>query len=189
MSEEQSSTRLKPERTISSVQATLNVKILAETAGAVALAGALNLVKVIFLPQGGSITLASMVPVLLLSLRRGWKAGIPAGVVLGLVVLVEEGLVVHPAQLLLDYPLAFGAIGAAGFFRTKPLIGVVIAITCRFISHFVSGVIFFASFAPAGQDAYTYSVLYNGSYLLPELVISVVVIQLLMRRNVLKLYL
>ncbi len=180
---------LKHERTLSSVQATTTTKVLAETAGAVALAGALNLIKVFTLPQGGSITLASMVPVLLLSLRRGWKAGIPAGVVLGLVVLVEEPFVVHPAQLLLDYPVAFGALGLAGFFRTKPLIGVAVGITSRFISHLVSGVIFFASFAPAGQDAYTYSAIYNGSYLLPELVISAFMIQLLIWRNALKLYL
>ena len=63
------------------------------------------------------------------------------------------------SQLLLDYPLAFGTIGAAGFFRTKPLIGVVIAITCRFISHFVSGVIFslamglFGGLLPAARAA------------------------------------
>ncbi len=55
------------------------IKLLSETAGAVALAGALNLVRVFTFPQGGSITLASMVPIFLLALRRGWKIGILAG--------------------------------------------------------------------------------------------------------------
>src|SRR5213080_5243894 len=76
------------------------VKILAEMASAVALSGALSLITIIMLPQGGSITLASMVPVLLFALRRGPKLGVIAGAILGLVVLVEMPFVVHPAQLL-----------------------------------------------------------------------------------------
>lgn len=157
----------------------LTVKTLAETATLVALAGALHLIKVFSLPQGGSITLAAMVPVLLLALRRGWKVGIVAGTVFGLIVLVEEPFVYYPAQVLLDYPIAFGALGLAGFFRKLPFLGVAVGIAGRFVSHFISGVIFFASFAPAGISPVVYSAIYNGSYLLPELVISALVVQLL----------
>ena len=164
------------------------IKVLSETAGAVALAGALDLIKVFIFPQGGSVTLASMVPVILLALRRGKKVGTIAGVMLGLVALVEEPFVVHPAQLLLDYPVAFGALGLAGFFQKQPLGGVVVAISGRFVAHFVSGVIFFASFA-GKLDPYTYSALYNGSYLIPELLISAVVVGLLVRLKALELYL
>src|SRR5712692_9262163 len=96
------------------------VKILAEMASAIALSGALSLITIFTLPQGGSITLASMVPVLLFALRRGPKLGVIAGAILGLVVLVEMPFVVHPAQLLLDYPLAFGALGLAGLFLNRP---------------------------------------------------------------------
>src|SRR5947199_5025656 len=109
------------------------VKILAEMASAVALSGALSLFTIFMLPQGGSITLASMVPVLLFALRRGAKVGIVAGVLLGLVVLVEMPIVVHPAQLLLDYPLAFGALGLAGLFRSPPLIGVAAGVAGRIV--------------------------------------------------------
>ena len=171
-------------------QETDRVRIVAETAALVALAGALNLVKVYRLPQGGAITLAAMVPVLLLSLRRGWKVGILAGILFGLVVLVEEPEnVYYPTQALLDYPVAFGALGLAGFFKKLPSIGVVVGIAGRFLSHFVSGVIFFASYAPAGISPAVYSAIYNGSYLVPELVISAIVIQLLVQRKALELYL
>ncbi len=164
------------------------IKVMSETAGTVALAGALNLIKIFYLPQGGSVTLASMVPVFLLALRRGWKVGISGGVILGLVVLVEEPYVVHPAQLLLDYPIAYGALGLSGFFRKQPLIGVAVGIAGRFMAHFVSGVIFFASFA-GSLDPFTYSAVYNGSYLIPELLISAVAVVLLVRLKALELYL
>ena len=164
------------------------IKLLSETAGAVALAGALNLVRVFTFPQGGSITLASMVPIFLLALRRGWKIGILAGLMLGLVVLIEEPFVVHPVQLLLDYPIAFGALGLAGFFRRQPLVGVGIGMMARFAAHFVSGVVFFATYA-GDLDPYTYSAIYNALYLIPEFVISAIAIWLLVRAEALEIYL
>ncbi len=166
-----------------------NVRIVTEVAALVALAGALHLIRVFELPQGGRITLASMVPVLLLALRRGWRVGIFAGVLFGLIVLVEEPFVVYPTQLVLDYPLAFGALGLAGFFRKLPMAGVAVGIGGRFLSHFASGVIFFASYAPEGTSPEVYSAIYNGSYLLPELVISAVIIQLLTYAKALDVYL
>jgi thiamine transporter len=165
------------------------VKILAEMASAVALSGALSLVTIFMLPQGGSITLASMVPVLVFALRRGAKLGVVAGGLLGLVVLVEMPFVVHPAQLLLDYPLAFGALGLAGMFRSRPLIGVAVGIAGRFVMHFISGLIFFASYAWAGWNPVLYSAAYNAGYLLPEFVLSAFIILILVRLKALQLYL
>jgi thiamine transporter len=165
------------------------VKILAEMASAIALSGALSLITIFTLPQGGSITLASMVPVLLFALRRGPKLGVIAGAILGLVVLVEMPFVVHPAQLLLDYPFAFGALGLAGLFRNRPLIGVAIGITGRFIMHFISGVIFFASYAWDGWNPIAYSAAYNAGYLIPEMVISGFLIVIIVRLKALQLYL
>src|SRR6266568_7832651 len=124
----------------------LRVKVLAETAAMVALSGALYAVKVFTLPQGGSITLASMVPIFLLALRRGPRVGIIGGAIFGLVALVEDQFIYNPFGMFLDYPLAFGLLGLAGFFRRKPLLGLVVGITARFCSHFVSGVLFFAGF-------------------------------------------
>ena len=161
-------------------------KIIAESAGAVALSATLYFLRLYTFTAGGSITPASMVPVLLLSLRRGVRIGVLAGTVLGLVVLVLETFVVHPVQLLLDYPLAFAVLGLAGFFRNRPLLGVIIGIGSRFVSHFISGLVFFTTF---NLDGVVFSAVYNASYLVPELIICAVVIQILVQRKALDLYL
>jgi thiamine transporter len=169
------------------------VRLLAEVVVLVALSGALYLVKIFTLPEGGSVTLASMVPIFVLSLRRGPKIGIISGIVFGLIALfldTTSGIQpVGPAQVFLDYPLAFGLLGLAGFFRKMPLLGVGVGIVARFCSHFVSGVLFFATFAPVGMNAYEYSAIYNGSFLLAEFVITALIMIGLLRLKALQLYL
>jgi thiamine transporter len=150
----------------------METKRLTEIAAAVSLAGVLHLITLYHLPQGGRITAASMVPILFVAIRRGGKIGTLAGAIFGLVVLVEGPYVYQQVQLLLDYPLAFGAIGLAGFFRKMPLVGVVIGIGGRFVCHFISGILFFATYAPAGMSPTVYSIIYNASYLIPELIVS-----------------
>jgi thiamine transporter len=130
-----------------------------------------------------------MVPILWLALRRGPKVGLFAAAVYGLVQLAVEPFIVHPLQVLLDYPLAFGALGLAGFFHNRPFVGVNVGIWGRFITHFVSGVIFFASYAPEGMNPAVYSAIYNGSYILPELAISVYIIFLLQESKLLRAFL
>jgi len=166
-------------------------RILSEAAVLVALAGALNFVKIYALPQGGSITAGAMIPICWFALRRGVKWGVFAGVVFGFVVMLNpvDFYVVHPAQFLLDYPIAFGALGLAGAFRRQPLVGVGVGIFGRFLSHFSSGVIFFSMFAPPGMSAFVYSAIYNGSYLVGEFVVTVVIMFLLVKRRALELYL
>jgi thiamine transporter len=162
-------------------------RVIAEATVMIALAAALYLIKIFTLPEGGSVTLGSMIPILLLALRRGPKVGIAAGAVFGIIVLYFEPFVYNPVQFLLDYPLAFGSLGLAGFFKGNPLLGVSAGIGGRFFCHFLSGVIFFASYAPVGESPVAYSAIYNGSYLLPELVISAAVMFMLLKRNVLSL--
>ena len=164
-------------------------KIIAEIVVAVALAYVLNLIVVFRLPQGGSVTAVSMAPILWLALRRGPKIGVFGGVVFGLVDMFPQPFIVHPVQFLLDYPLAFGALGLAGFFRGHPILGVVVGIVGRFISHFISGIVFFATYAPAGMNPAVYSAIYNGSYLIVELVLSVIVMYILVKRGVITMYL
>ena len=166
-------------------------KLISEAAVLVALAGALNFVKIYALPQGGSITAGAMVPICWFALRRGTKWGIFAGVVFGFVVMLNpvDFYVVHPVQLLLDYPIAFGALGLAGAFRKHPLVGVGVGILGRFVSHFVSGVVFFSMFAPPGMSPFLYSAIYNGSFLIGEFVVTTVIIFLIMKRGALYLYL
>jgi thiamine transporter len=167
---------------------TFETKIIAETAVFVAFSTALSFVKLFSLPQGGSVTAASMVPVLWLALRRGAKVGLFTCTVYGLVQLVVEPFIFHPAQVLLDYPIAFGALGLAGFFQNRPFLGINIGIAGRFLAHFVSGVVFFATYAPEGMHPIIYSALYNGSYLLPELVISVYLTYMVVETKLLSVY-
>jgi thiamine transporter len=163
--------------------------IFAEAIVFIALSAALNSIKLYQLPYGGSVTLAGMVPVLWFSLRRGAIVGTYAGLVLGLVVLVIEPFLYSPVQVLLDYPIAFGALGLAGLFQRRPVIGVGVGMLGRFVSHFLSGLFFFYMYAADwGLDPVSYSVAYNGSYLLPEFIISAVMIYALAKRKLLRVY-
>lgn len=154
---------------------------LVEIGIAVALVAVLSNVRVYKLPQGGSITAGSLVPIFYIALRWGGKAGVLAGVLAGVVNYVLEPFFVHPVQVALDYPVAFGLLGVAGFFQRRPVAGIVIGGLGRFLAHFASGVVFFASYAPKGTSPAVYSAVYNGSYMLPEVVISVVLTLLVVR--------
>jgi thiamine transporter len=166
------------------VNAFRDVRVLTESALAIALAFVLSFVKVFEMPFGGSISL-EMVPLILLALRQGPWVGIVAGTVYGLLDLVTPPVfAVHPVQVLLDYPLAFGALGLAGFFQPTvrgAILGTVVAVLARFICHFISGVVFFASYAPEGWNVYIYSAAYNAAYLIPSLIVAVVVVLVLLR--------
>lgn len=169
---------------------TFSTKILAEIIILVASAGALSLMSHSFfsLPQGGSINVG-MVPIFWLALRRGPKIGIFAGAVFGVVDLAIEPFVVNPAQFILDYPLPFACLGLAGFFQKLPIVGVVVGVTGRFVSHFVSGVVYFANYAPAGMSPTIYSAIYNATYLVPSMIVCAIIIGMLQKSKTLNIYL
>jgi thiamine transporter len=164
-------------------------RTLAESIIFVALATALSFVIVYVMPQGGSITAGSMVPLIWLSLRRGPKVGAAAGVLYGVIQFVVLPYAIDPVQVLLDYPLAFGVLGLAGFFKKLPLVGSSVAIAGRFVMHFASGVFYWAPLYAVGLNPYVYSAVYNGSYLLPELIVSGIIIYVLQKSKVLNVYL
>jgi len=171
---------------------TSQTKIIAEASVIVALTVILKdiLPPIYRLPQGGSVTAASMVPLIWFSLRRGLRYGLEACSIYGLVHMVLPGsYIVGPLQALLDYPIAFGALGLAGMFRKHPFIGVCIGVFGRFLSHFMSGVIFFAEYAPEGMNPFVYSAMYNGGYLLVELVVSLIIIYVVVKKGLLEIYL
>jgi thiamine transporter len=137
--------------------------------------------------MGGSISLI-MVPIFIISFRRGWKMGMVTGFLVGTLNLLIGGYVVHPVQLLLDYPIAYLVLGLASIFVLKKgtvsnvamiAIGLIFATTLRFFSHYASGVIWFGEYAPEGMNVHLYSFLYNISYLLPEMLVTLGVIVLL----------
>lgn len=160
------------------------IKTLVEGGIAVALASVLSLIVVFKMPQGGSITAGSMSPIIFYSLRRGLKNGVLAGIVFGLVNFLISPYFFSPLQVILDYGLAYGALGLAGLGKSKDfrLMNVIIfsslAIGARSMFHILAGVIFFSSYA-GSMNPWLYSLIYNGSYLVPELVITTIIIRFL----------
>lgn len=167
-----------------------STKILAEIIVLVALAGALSLISHSFfrLPQGGSINLG-MIPIFWLALRRGWKIGIFAGAAFGLVDMTIEPFIVHPIQFILDYPLPFAVLGVAGLFRKFIVVGVAVGGFGRFVCHFVSGIVYFSDYAPPGMNPVVYSAIYNGTYIIPSIIICAIIIGILKKSKALNIYL
>lgn len=161
----------------------MSTKMVVEAGIMIALAQVLSYIKIFELPQGGSITAGSMVPILIFAIRWGVGPGLLAGTVYGILqFILGPKYSYHIISILFDYVVAFGLLGLAGLFRKSIagiFVGVVLGVLGRFISHVISGAIVFASYAPEGTNPWIYSAVYNGSYLAVELVISVVIIMLL----------
>lgn len=143
--------------------------------------------------QGGSITFASMVPIILVSLMFGLKWGLLSGVVYA-VIQMMTGVPAPPTQnfgyyvlvVLLDYVVAFGVLGLASAFYKLcgkkawaiPVSGAIVT-TLRFVCHILSGVLIWGVYADEGQSVWAYSLIYNGGYMVPEIIITTVVLALL----------
>ena len=170
------------------------VKILSEATIFVALSIVLKdvLPPIWHMPQGGSVTIAGLVPLIWFSLRRGAKWGIFAGFVYGLVHAILPGsYIIHPVQGLLDYPLAYAAVGLAGLFKkirtVGPIAGPALGISGRFACSFLSGLLFFVE-NPFSTEGMVASAVYNGTYLIPEFVITIIVLYVLLGTRLLHIY-
>ncbi|MBQ9442169.1 MAG: energy-coupled thiamine transporter ThiT [Selenomonadaceae bacterium] len=139
----------------------------------------LHYLKIYHFPQGGSVTFGAMIPLILISLRYGAGVGALAGFIFGLINILQDPFILHPIQVLFDYPLPFMAMGLAGIFPEKIFLSTVLAFVGRFICHFISGVIFFASYAPEGISPIIYSLTANATYLIPETLICLVILKIL----------
>lgn len=148
-------------------------KSVAYAAVCIALSFALSYIKIFTLPQGGSVTIASLLPLMIYSYMFGVKKGVFAGFIYGILQAVQDPWIIHPAQFLLDYPIAFACIGVAGLFaNVKKLeklpqvqfaLGAVVASTLRFVSHVLSGVFAFSAYAAdASMMPWPYSLAYNS---------------------------
>lgn len=167
-------------------------RFLAESGIMIALATVLSMIKVYKAPFGGSVTAGSMIPIILIAIRWGTLPGILVGTVYGILQAILNPYIIHPIQFLLDYPIAFGLLGLAGMYKNikninlkskvmeyiSLVFGVVFAIAGRFISHVLSGVIYFSENAKE-LDSWSYSVKYNGAYLGVELIVSLIIIILI----------
>ena len=160
----------------------LRVRALCEGAILVALAFILSFVKLYELPNGGSLTPA-MFPILLYGLRWGLPRGLIAGFVFGLLQLIFDGAYAWGWQsMLLDYLLAFTPLGLAGLFKGKAwgiFPGTVLGCAARFVIHYISGVTIYRIIEPTAvpgfgtfDNASLYSLVYNGSYMLPNTLLA-----------------
>ena len=145
----------------------------------IALAFILQQIKIIHMPQGGSVTPGGMIPLILISFRYGMKTGAIAGFLFGFMEMMIDPFFVHPIQILFDYPLPYMSMCLAGLFKDRRIISVTIAFVARFACHVISGVVFFAEYAPEGMSPMMYSLAFNATYLLPELLISIAVVKFL----------
>lgn len=155
----------------------VDTKAVAISAVLVALSIILNQLVLFRMPQGGSITAFSMVPIVLCAYFFGVRRGLMAGMCVGLIDLIFNPYVIHPIQMILDYPLAFGALAFGGIFAAKKnglIKGYVFGVFCRYICAVLSGVIFFGEYAPEGFNALTWSLWYNLTYLGVEGVITII---------------
>lgn len=160
-------------------KAAFTTKQLVYSAAAIALAVVCSMIKLFEMPMGGSVTLLSMLFIVLIAYWYGPYVGIMTAVAYGLVQFVTEPIFYTIPQMLLDYPLAFGALGLAGFFHKKKWglqIGYVVGVLGRFFFSTLSGIVFFAAYAPEGMSPVLYSVGYQASYLLPEMVVTLCII-------------
>lgn len=181
---------------------------LAESAIMLALASAFSFISVFHLPYGGSITLCSMVPLLYLSFRYELKWSVFVAFLYGLLQMLfsfyappTRTFFAFLGVVTLDYIVAFGALGLAGFFArsikgissraTKVtssnaakgtplsmhidiLFGATMSLLIRFLCHFASGILIWGVYAPEGQSAAVYSFLYNGTFMLGEWVLTII---------------
>lgn len=164
----------------------MNKKTYVITSGALCLAMAqiLSYIKFFELPQSGSVTLASMAPILFFPLICGKKDGLITSFTYGILQFVLGGSFYHPLSLILDYILAFGVLGITGFFRKNLktfLAGSFFAMFLRYLCHLLSGVIVFGEYAPAGQSPLVYSAVYN-SFILVEAIITIPVLIILYKK-------
>ena len=168
-------------------------RALVESALLVAVATVLSLFAVFKLTNGGSVTIGSMIPIVLISLKYPLNWSLTAAFAYSLLQMVfgfyappVENLLYYSLMILLDYVLAFSVLCLAGPVyrrlrakwpvRYRLMAATIICFIMRFICHYFAGIIIWGAYALEGQPAWLYSLLYNGSYMLCECLISGVIL-------------
>jgi len=159
----------------------MSAKQLAFCAVALALAMVTSMIKIFRFPFGGSITLFSMLFICLIGYFYGPGTGILTAVAYGVLQFILGPYIYTPIQVIVDYPLAFGALGFAGLFwksRNGLLKGYIIGVVGRWVFSVISGWVFFGEYAWDGWAALPYSLCYNGAYIFAEAIITIILISI-----------
>ena len=143
-----------------------NAKMLAYAALCIAISFVLSYIRLLKMPQGGSITPASMLPIMMFAYAFGFGPGLICSMAYGVLQMFQDMYIVGWVQATLDYVLAFGSLALVALFRNwkSPFnfsVGVVVAGIVRVFFHVLSGVVYFADYAPEGMDPLVYSLGYN----------------------------
>ncbi|MDR3185235.1 MAG: energy-coupled thiamine transporter ThiT [Christensenellaceae bacterium] len=165
--------------------ANVNIKATVYGAICIALGFSLSYFKLFSLPNGGSITFASLLPIMIYSYMFGIRKGAMVAFMYGMLQFIQEPYFLDPWQFLLEYPLAFGMIGLAGIFHERNMIkkagpvvqfilGGVSVATLRFICHFIAGMIVWKIWFDPDVNPIAYSLVYNLSYVFPDMLIALV---------------
>lgn len=174
----------------------VRIHILTECAIMVALSAVLQVIPFIKMPNGGTITLASMAPIVFIALRHGVKWGLLTAFVGSLVQMLLGGISPPPTPsffwfvmvILLDYVIAYTVLGLAPVIakcvgKNHPLVGIATASVTvtllRYCCHILSGILIWSVYAPADQPVWLYSIVYNGTYMIPEIILTAVVVVVL----------
>ena len=136
-----------------------NIAVMIEGALCIALSIVLSKFNLFTMPQGGSVDF-SLMPLIVFTYRRGLKWGVQAGILSGLIRIVLGSYVYNPIQAALDYPLSYAFIGLTA--SHPRIVGLILAAIGKIACHVVSGAIFFAQYAPEGQNPWIYALIYNG---------------------------
>lgn len=174
---------------------------LVECAILIAMAFVLSFIKIIDMPYGGSVTAASMVPIIVAGYRHGFKWGIATGFAYSLLQLLmglnsisyATSATAGIAIILLDYIVAFTVLGLVGIFRRNKyqtgvlVIGTFVVCFIRFVCHVISGCTVWLGVSIPTADGAIYSLVYNAAYMIPETVVTIYVMALLSNAIDLKL--
>lgn len=140
----------------------------------------LNMIKFIRMPQGGAITLFSVLPVMVISIIYGRGIGFTCGILSGILKTLDGAIFLNPLQFILDYILANMSLGFAGIFgrsnKIKIILGCALGGFISLCFNVLSGVLFFSEFAPSDVNIWLYSILYNFSSIGIEVILTVVVL-------------
>lgn len=158
----------------------IQTKPLVFAAVAMALGTITSFMKLFEAPMGGSVTLFSMLFICCIGYWYGLRTGLITGLAYGLLQLISDPYIISLPQMITDYLLAFGALGLSGLFCNKKnglIKGYIAGVLGRYLFAFLSGLIFFASYAKGtGMSAPVYSLAYNGSYLGCEAAMTLIVL-------------
>ncbi len=160
-------------------KAKMSVRQLTFSALCLALAFVFSNIKLFKLPMGGSVTIFSMFFVTYIGYLYGPRVSLAAAFAYGILQMVVDPYIISVPQMLCDYILAFGALGISGFFyknKNSLFVGYIAGILGRFVFSVLSGVIFFADYAPEGMSPLVYSAAYNGSYIAAEGLLTIAVL-------------